>query len=91
MANLEILRNFDPDLEYFNTENESTNHNTEYVQMDTYNALLAKHALSFIIMNFNIRSFNKNIDFFNAFLGTFDKQRLNVVPLKLLPQLLKAL
>ena len=76
MANLENLNNFDPDLEYFNADNETAANNlqSQYTNIDNYNALMNNHAQAFRIINFNIRSFNKNIDFFNSFLGTLNMQ-----------------
>lgn len=74
MDNLINLNNLDPDIEFYNNNaQDQHNVNSEYFDMDKYNRLLQNHPASFVIMNFNIRSFEKNIDLFNSFLGTAKK------------------
>ena len=62
------LNDFDPDLIFFNSFNDTSLSNYCTLQEYSENSLMNKNAYNYLVLNFNIRSFLANCSQFEAFL-----------------------
>ena len=72
MANHNFIQHIDPDENFFNSfiRDQNSNINSEYFTIEKFNSTFSFHPSTFSFLNFNIRSYNKNFDYFDCFMNS---------------------
>ena len=73
--NEDYFLNFDPDVNILNNafNSDVSQPHSEYFTVDQFNSVYSQYSCGFSILNFNIRSYNRNFDNFSCFLGSLNK------------------
>ena len=69
----DFLENIDPDQNYFNNSADISPIESNYISVENFNCVTSKDPPRLLILNYNIRSFNANID---CFLCSFKPEKL---------------